>query len=893
MRIGERQVWLAIAVWLMMAALPVVGQEASPLAVRVTVEASEMPLVNLLDELERQSGCRFSYESSLLGREPAATVAFHALPLAEALDRLFASRPIAWRQTGRYVILRAARRLVTVSGFVRDASSQETLLSASVWDRARNQGTVTNHYGYYSLLLPQGKVRLRASYVGFASRTVELDLRSDTVVNFSLSSLGQLDEVLVIGSSFRQEALRTRPGVEELQPQRVQALPNLLGEADMVRSLQYLPGVAVGDDGLTTLSVRGGNTDENLYLFDGNPLYYVSHVMGVFSAFNPDALKNITFYKGAFPAEYGGRLSSVVDVRMRDGDLQAYHGNISVGLLSARANLEGPIVKGRSSFNVSVRRSWMDLLMKPIVSIINTGLDNKKKIGYYFFDINTKVSHAISDRSRIYASFYMGQDALLFGHENKEADTRDVFLWRWGNLVGSAGWNQVISPTLFLNMTAGYSRFRSRIKQDYQDYERLLGGDKQLYAETQDYRSAIEDWSTRATFDWTPSPRHRARFGVDYLYHQFRPENSERMEQVATNEASWSEESTLVRGHELSLHAEDEIHVDDYLWVNLGGRYTLFRVDGRDYHSLQPRLSARFRVRPDFSIKLAYDKMNQYVHRLSNTYVNQPTDIWVPVTDDIPPMSSHQVQLGFYYDFGRDYAFSMESFYKFMNNVIEYKDNWAPSADYRGWEERVGIGKGESYGFEWMARKKRGKTTGWISYTLSWTDRYYPDGSVNKGDRFPFRYDNRHKVNLLVTHKLSPKLELSAAWTFATGNRISVSEYRYLSPVVIKGDGAQFASIGYSAQWTANIFNNVGLSERNNYRLAPYHRLDLNLNWYRSNRKGRQSIWSFGLYNAYASPNAFMTELEMYLGPDGKLSPRLKKTVLFFCVPSVSYTFKF
>ena len=226
----------------------------------------------------------------------------------------------------------------------------------------------------------------------------------------------------------------------------------------------------------------------------------------------------------------------------------------------------------------------------------------------YFFDINTKVSHAISDRSRIYASFYMGQDALLFGHENKEADTRDVFLWRWGNLVGSAGWNQVISPTLFLNMTAGYSRFRSRIKQDYQDYERLLGGDKQLYAETQDYRSAIEDWSTRATFDWTPSPRHRARFGVDYLYHQFRPENSERMEQVATNEASWSEVSTLVRGHELSLHAEDEIHVDDYLWVNLGGRYTLFRVDGRDYHSLQPRLSARFRVRPDFSIKLAYDK---------------------------------------------------------------------------------------------------------------------------------------------------------------------------------------------------------------------------------------------------------------------------------------------
>ena len=531
--------------------------------------------------------------------------------------------------------------------------------------------------------------------------------------------------------------------------------------------------------------------------------------------------------------------------------------------------------------------------MKPIVSIINTGLDNKKKIGYYFFDINTKVSHAISDRSRIYASFYMGQDALLFGHENKEADTRDVFLWRWGNLVGSAGWNQVISPTLFLNMTAGYSRFRSRIKQDYQDYERLLGGDKQLYAETQDYRSAIEDWSTRATFDWTPSPRHRARFGVDYLYHQFRPENSERMEQVATNEASWSEVSTLVRGHELSLHADDEIHVDDYLWVNLGGRYTLFRVDGRDYHSLQPRLSARFRVRPDFSIKLAYDKMNQYVHRLSNTYVNQPTDIWVPVTDDIPPMSSHQVQLGFYYDFGRDYAFSMESFYKFMNNVIEYKDNWAPSADYRGWEERVGIGKGESYGFEWMARKKRGKTTGWISYTLSWTDRYYPDGSVNKGDRFPFRYDNRHKVNLLVTHKLSPKLELSAAWTFATGNRISVSEYYYLSPIMIKDDGAQFSPIAASVPWDSPVYANRGLSSRNNYKLSPYHRLDLSLNWYRPKRKGRQGIWGFGLYNAYASPNAFMTEFGVSIGPDGKRKAELEKTILFFCVPSVSYTFKF
>lgn len=372
--------------------------------------------------------------------------------------------------------------------------------------------------------------------------------------------------------------------------------------------------------------------------------------------------------------------------------------------------------------------------------------------------------------------------------------------------------------------------------------------------------------------------------GTDYLYHNFRPENSQ--------QRSWVNDSlvnpvyellydySLIKGHEFSLFAEDEMRVTDRLRVNAGLRYTLFHVENEIYHSFQPRLSARYLLRPDLSAKISYSKMNQYVHLLSNTYVNQPTDIWVPVTEQVPPMSSHQITAGLYYNLKRMYDFSIEGYYKRLNNLIDYKDHWPVETHFSGWEDRVGLGKGKTYGVEFMAQKTNGKTTGWIGYTLSWSDRWFPDGSVNKGRHFPFRFDNRHKVNVVVSRKLSRKVELTAAWVFASGNHISLPEYKYLSPSYQREHG-YFEVVGM-------MDTNPGLSARNNYQLSPYHRLDLGVNFYRYKKKGRMGIWNLSLYNAYLKPNPFMTELKA-----GGSDVVLQETILFYCMPSVSYTYKF
>ena len=377
--------------------------------------------------------------------------------------------------------------------------------------------------------------------------------------------------------------------------------------------------------------------------------------------------------------------------------------------------------------------------------------------------------------------------------------------------------------------------------------------------------------------------------GTDYLFHNFRPENSQ--------QRSWVKDSlvspmydllydySLIKGHEFSLFAEDEMRVMDRLRVNAGLRYTLFHVENEIYHSFQPRLSARYLLRPDLSAKISYSKMNQYVHLLSNTYVNQPTDIWVPVTEQVPPMSSHQITAGLYYNLKRMYDFSIEGYYKRLNNLIDYKDHWPVETHFSGWEDRVGLGKGKTYGVEFMAQKTNGKTTGWIGYTLSWSDRWFPDGSVNKGRHFPFRFDNRHKVNVVVSRKLSRKVELTGAWVFASGNHISLPEYKYLSPIYQKENG--YAGVDSYRPM------NSGLSARNNYQLSPYHRLDLGVNFYRYKKKGRMGIWNISIYNTYLKPNPFMTEVMVNQDINQRYHVVLQETILFYCMPSVSYTYKF
>lgn len=858
----------------------------------ITIDMREKPLRHILTEIEKQSGFFFSYETNLLDDLPLVSFQAKNEAFTYCLKRLFQNQTLSYRITGQYIILKHKPRIYTVSGFVRDSASYENLLSATVVEKNSGEGTLTNSFGFYSINLPPGEVVLKVSYVGYQVREFKFRIEKDTLLDLPLVRSGSLKEVVVRGVSPSSSVLYSRSGVTDVPPRQIKQTPALLGEADLVKTIQLLPGVTAGMEGMSGIYVRGGNVDENLFLLDGNPVYHMNHMLGFFSAFNPDAIKKVTFYKGSFPAEYGGRLSSVVDVRMNDGDRQEYHGNLSIGLLSARANLEGPIVKGRSSFHVSVRRTWLDLITWGILSSQNKDRDDISVGGYHFFDINTKVNHSFSDRSRMYLSFYMGQDSYHEGEKSKVRDDLTDLKWRWGNLLASGGWTYVFSNGLFGNFIAGYSRYRSRIlTEDVKVH--LLKKDKikQINSVTGNYSSEMEDISFRTSFDYRPESKHNFKFGSDYRMHVFNPENN-KLKTLYIDSLVMQNTNTIfshsrLLGHEISLFGEDEIRLSDRLNVVAGLRYTLFNVEGETYHSFQPRVSARYLLHEKVAIKAAYSKMNQYIHLLSNGNVTQPTDIWVPVTKHIRPMYSQQFEVGGYYQPTKEYSLSLEAFYKYRDNLIEYKDDSFALTAFSEWEERVASGKGYDYGIELQATKTAGKTTGSASYTLSWSDCLFPDGSVNKGKRYPSRFDNRHKINLTLSHKLSRKVEFTANWMYAGGNRMTVPDQIYIVDTSL-GTNSNHPFLNQQFVAVAN--------DRNNYRLPAFHRLDVGVNFYRYKKKGRMGIWNISIYNLYNRMNVFnaTTTLIPHISSGSSVvDVELEKTTLFPILPSVSYTYKF
>lgn len=874
--------------WVFTAALGQVGGAVPT----ITIDAEKKPLRHILTELEKQSGFFFSYETNLLDDLPP--VSFHAQNelFSHCLRKLFRHLPLAYRTTGQYIILKHKPRVYTISGFVRDSASYENLISATILEKKSGTGAITNNYGFYSINLPPGEVTLRVSYVGYMMKDFKINLQRDTLVDLSLSRVGALKEVVVTSFNPSSSVLSSRTGVVDVSVKQIRQTPALLGEADLIKTIQQLPGVAVGMEGMSGMYVRGGNADENLFLLDGNPVYHMNHMLGFFSAFNPDAIKKVSFYKGSFPAEYGGRLSSIVDVRMHDGDRQEYHGNLSVGLLSARANLEGPIVKGRSSFHVSVRRTWLDLITWGILSSQNKDKDDKTVGGYHFFDINTKMNHSFSDRSRMYLSFYMGQDSYHEGTQSRVQENLVDLRWRWGNLIGSAGWTYAFSNGLFGNFSAGYSRYRSRIRtEDVKVHLFKTDQLKQIQNIKGNYSSEMEDVNIRASFDYRPGSRSVFKFGTDYRLHVFRPENN-RLQTLYFDSLMLQTTNTVfarseLLGHELSLFGETETKITEKLSFIGGLRYTAFHVEGQSYHSFQPRISARYLLSKQLSVKAAYSKMNQYIHLLSNGNVSQPTDIWVPVTRRIRPMFSNQFDAGVYFQPAKGYTISLEAYYKYRSNLIEYKDNRLALPAFTEWEDRVALGKGYDYGIELSAEKTIGRTVGSASYTLFWSDRLFPDGEVNGGKRYPSQFDNRHKINLQVTHNLNRTIAFTANWSFAGGNRITLPNQFHLI------DPAKLAE-GYYSPFGEYV---VGVAqEKNNYRLPAFHRLDIGVNFYRHKKKGRMGIWNISIYNVYNRMNVFSASTYIrrnYNQEEPVFEMNLEKHTLFPFLPSVSYTYKF
>lgn len=790
---------------------------------------------------------------------------------------------------------------ITISGHIYDSQTGETLIGAGVILESDNTvGVVTNNFGYYSLTLSSedvkdGKFSLIYSYVGYAQETVVFSAFKDAVRNITLVPSMEIEEAVAVA---KKEAGISSSfiGALEVPVKAIKNTPAILGESDVLKAIQLLPGVQGGNEGFTGLYVRGGGPDENLILLDGVPVYNVDHMLGLFSVFQPEAVKKVTLYKGTFPASYGGRVSSVLDIRTNDGNMKETHGSVTLGLISNKLHVEGPIIKDKLSYSVSAR-GMLTACYAPVMRLFM----KDQYVNYYFYDLNGKLTWRINDRDRLYFGIYNGKDSFKLKEEEEYDYTihnpgddysysyqsrTDVRLY-WGNTVSSVRWNHIFDSKLFSNTTVAFNNYSSNLGSGMAETGKENGEPYKSYYNLA-FNSGIRDFSAKTDFDYTPSPSHLIRFGAEYIYHTFRPESLN----IITNEyesGAQQRDTTLnlltdedYFGHEASVYVSDDFSIGQHLTVNPGARLTYFNTQGRNYLSFQPRVSAKLTF-GDVYFKAGYARMAQYVHLLSSAQISLPLDLWVPITSNIKPVTSDQFSVGVYYNKIRGWEFSLEGYYKEMNNILEYKDGALVLGSIGGWEDKVSMGKGYAYGAEIMVEKTLGALTGWLAYTLAKSEREFPDGSINNGKRYPYKYDRRHNININVNWELSKKVDLNATWSYASGCATTIA---------FRETSAFYPNESYDV--TADY-----VDSRNNYRLPSSHRLNVGVNIHKFKPK-HEGIWSIGVYNVYNRMNPNFAYLEYWEpnlhNPDhiGKPAGYYLNTITILpVVPSVSYTYKF
>jgi len=767
---------------------------------------------------------------------------------------------------------------ITISGYVTDKQTGERLIGANIYNETTLKGATTNNYGFYSLTIPEEKVKLACSFVGYEKQQVELGLHENRVLNFELqSNNNEMDEIVVQAKS-ANKVEQTQMSMISLPVQKIQKIPVILGEADVLKIIQLFPGVQSGTEGTSGIHVRGGGSDQNLYLIDGVPIYNTNHLLGFFSTFNSSAIKSINVYTGGFPARFGGRLSSVVDVRMNDGNVKELKGEITIGLISSKFTLEGPLVNDKTSFMVSARRTYADLIAKPILAYRNKNSDTKTSLDLFFYDINAKLSHKFSDKSKLYWSLYNGKDEFAQGENSINSKdsikNNNNMGMGWTNIVSSLHWNYLLSNKLFSNTSVSYSRFFFNI-----EYSKIETYIKQDYTLENYYRyySGIEDLAANIDFDYYPSHKHTVKFGCSATRHRYSPGVSVRKEDSRDN-------SKDTYANEFSAYIEDEFTSADLFSLNIGVRVALFNVENKNYFSPQPRILIRYTPFENIAIKASYSRMEQYMHLLSSSGLELPMDLWVPATADFEPPISDQLGAGTAFNFADGFNFTVEGFYKNMRNLIEYKEGATFTGGGVNWEDIVEKGIGWSYGAELLLEKTIGKTTGWLGYTWSKTEMQF--NNINFGKAFPYRYDRRHNISMVVTHKFNESIDVSGTWVFNTGIATTVALSQY--PLT--------AIPTYDPEQTYYVYNYKG---RNGYRLPNYHRLDLGINLKKKKKHGIRT-WSLSVYNVYSRSNAFMLTWktdynEDFLDENGKsISPKkLYILSIFPIIPSVSYSFKF
>jgi outer membrane cobalamin receptor len=775
---------------------------------------------------------------------------------------------------------------IKVSGHVRDSNTGEPLIGAGV--RCGESGVATNSYGYYSITVPTGKTTLVYTYVGHSDSSESFTALRDTVINVSLEDSEVLDEVSV--SARKGTGINsTYLGAIDIPVEQIRRTPTVLGENDVLKTIQLLPGVQAGTSGFTGLYVRGGSSEENLLLLDGVPLYNADHLLGLFSIFMPESVKKVTLYKGSFPARYGGRVSSIVDVRTNDGNTESVRGSVSIGLITSKAHVEGPI-DSRTTFSLSGRLMHTAVL-QPFVRFLN----EEDRYNYYLYDINAKLSRTFGDNDRMFLNLYQGRDHVMGSdveneRRNDEDGSYDNNLVseskiRWGNTLASLRWNHIWNRGLFSNVTVAYNRYSMITKAKSTDTDKYPSGEETKVKTNVDYRSGIHDVSAFLDFDWSAAPGNVVKFGAGYIFHTFRPETMGTKEiemngETIVSDTSYKETTaTVIHGHELSFYGEDEISIGGRFSANIGVRAALFKAKGKIWPSFEPRIAARYSFGSGFAAKAGYSRMAQGIHLLTSTQISLPMDLWVPVTENIKPVVSDTYSMGVFKETDSGWEVSIEGYFRSMDNVLEYKDGVVMLGGTASWQDKVVMGKGRAYGIELFIQKTKGRTTGWVAYTLAKSERRFPDGSISRGNWYPYKYDRRHQVNLVVNQKFSDRIDLTGTWTFATGGVLTVPQRRIYA---LAPDGSTYIMADET-------------ESRGNYRLSSSHRLDIGVNFRKAKRHGER-VWTIGCYNLYNSKSpdfAYRDDDEISSSSSQTRTTRLKMYTLLPVLPYFSYTFNF
>ena len=767
-----------------------------------------------------------------------------------------------------------AQKKYTINGYVKDSLNGETLIGATITVKGQSRGISSNQYGFYSITLEEGSYTLVCTYIGYRERQVEVQLDKDLHINFPIVPKSyQFEEVVVTTRKRDANVKNAQMGKFTLPIEQIKSVPAFLGEVDLLKTVQFLPGVRNAGEGSAGIYVRGGGPDQNLILLDDAPVYNTGHLFGFFSIFNADAIKNVSLIKGGMPAQYGGRLSSVLDVSMKEGNNQKWQVDAGLGVIASRLSIQGPLKKNKASFIISGRRTYIDALVKPFVKKSSQFYGS----GYYFYDLNAKVNYIFSEKDRLYLSGYFGRD--VFDFQNSKQSLRINI--PWGNATGTLRWNHVFNQKLFGNTTLVYNDYNFTFNAAQNNIEFKLN-------------SGIRDISLKQDFDLYPYTGHKLRFGGIYTFHKFTP-----------SVVSGKQDSTVFRpnnaqvkyGHEAAVYVQDDWELNDKVKLNAGIRYSWFqqigpykkyttddngnRIDSivygsgkgvRSYAGLEPRLTVRYAIDDETSIKASVTRNMQYIHLVSNAGTTLPTDIWVPSTYKVRPQISWLYAAGLFKNF-RDnmYETSVEVYYKDMRNQIEYKEGYIPST-IDDTENSFVFGRGWSYGAEFFINKTKGRLTGWLGYTLSWTWRKFPD--LNFGNKYPAKYDRRSDLSVVAIYELSKKWRISASFVFGTGNAATLPERFYIVDGILT---QQYSKI-------------------NEYRLPAYHRLDVSaiLTPKKNARRKWKSEWVFSIYNAYSRKNPYFIYFDQTGSPlNGTLQIQAKQVSLFPIIPAITWNVRF